>query len=101
MFVFDTTDGRELKAYFKYEREDVPANPHKENSKPHKRPVATTCFIVDKDGLVVGVGNAKCHYKDHFSYNVGRKFALKRALRDAGLDRTNRARAWIAFMEGM
>lgn len=101
MFVFDTADGRELKAYFRYEREEVPANPHKEKSRPHKRPVATTCFIINRDGIVVGVGSVKCHYKTHFKYSSGRKYALKNALKDAGLDRDSRINAWSAFLAGM
>jgi len=98
MFSFDTTDKRRLKVYFRYEREEVPANPNKENSKPHTRPVGTTCLISLENGTIVSGGYARCYYKDQFTYKSGRKHALRKALLRMGLDRDSRRNAWNGLL---
>jgi hypothetical protein len=99
MFRFETKDGKEVKAFFRYEHEDVPANPHKKTSKPHRRPVGTTCMLADEDDNVIGIGAVRCYYKERFRYMSGRKYALKQAMKDAGFDRDTRARAWEEFLQ--
>lgn len=102
MFLFETTDGDKLRVFFRYDREHVPAKPNKKNSKPHVRPVGTTCLICkagDKatagiGHAVKGIGHARCHYTDHFVYKSGRKHALRRALANMKLDRASRKNAW-------
>jgi len=99
MFRFETEDGKEIKVFFRYEKEEVPANPHKKKSRPHTRPVGTTCFLTDENDNVVGLGAVRCHYKDHFRYRAGRKHALRQALKDAGFDVKTRSRAWAEFLQ--
>jgi len=98
MFVFETVEGNELKVFFRYVREHVPARPHKESSRPHMRPVGTTCMVCDESQTVVGLGYVRCHFKDRFTYKGGRKHALRVAMSEMGLDRDSRKNAWDALL---
>jgi len=61
-----------------------------------RRPVKTHCFIVAGENTL-GKGVASCDPRDHFEYVKGRKYALKRALIDAGFNKVDRKNVWDAF----
>lgn len=61
----------------------------------------TECYIEDDDHNTVGIGAAKCHFKDVNVYNknTGRKISLTNALIDAGFDKNRRTKVWNAYFE--
>jgi len=54
---------------------------YKHKSKEDRRPgtVVTVCALLDGD-IELALGYAKLHPKDQFSYEIGRKTALRRAV---------------------
>jgi hypothetical protein len=57
----------------------------------------TYCYLYDPDGVQVGQGVAACHPTDNFNKIVGRKLALSRALKNAGLGKAERTKVWESF----
>ena len=74
---------------------------HKRDS--NDRPMATTCKIVVPDSVtgnintIHAVGVAFCNPVDQFSYNIGRKIALARALQS--FPRDERAMFWQKYYQ--
>ena len=69
----------------------------------HNNPLAkalTVCVIEKKDfSDGRGVGEAWCSRKDQFSYSIGRKIALARALKASGFDKPTRSLFWEAYFK--
>jgi len=99
MFKFVRNDGEEVRAVFRYLYETVPANPYKEKSRPHSRPVTTTCVLLGDKDRVISEGEAHLHPKDNPCYFQGRKYALRRALANGDIPTDERTRAWDAFLD--
>lgn len=58
----------------------------------------TYCFLKEGEGEnVVGYGVASCAPGDNFNKVIGRKLALARALKDAGLNKAERTAIWEQF----
>ena len=96
MFNFESKDKGRLKVFFNYGKVDVPANERDPKSKPHVRPVSTTCVIVeDKENpATIATGQCVCNNKDHFTYKKGRQLSLARALHEMGLPKEEREVVW-------
>ena len=61
-----------------------------------------TVTFGDKDGGYVFHGFAQLHPNDHYNKKVGRKLALARALKNAGLTRDEKRQIWEGlFASGM
>jgi len=56
----------------------------------------THCIIEDHNKNVLFEGVSECSSKDQFCKDIGRKYALKRAIRD--LDREERVKIWKAYL---
>ncbi len=95
MVTFKDTKGNEYKICFSYEKELVNANPQKAKSRPHQRPFRSICRIIDtKTNEPVTIQSVVVHPKVNFSYEGGRKWALKRALENAEFTTEDRRAAW-------
>ena len=57
----------------------------------------TRCYVQDESGLTLGLGEASCAPQDQFNKVIGRKLALSRALRDAGIPKAERTEIWEQF----
>jgi len=100
MFKFEKTNGQKIRAFFRYQYSLVAANPNKAKSRPHSKPVSTFCILADdKSKQKLAEAAAFCSEKDRFSYFVGRKIALSRALEALKLNREERKNAWKNFLE--
>lgn len=70
------------------------------STKSEARHTVCELLTVDEGNLKpFATGVAHCHPKDNFSKAVGRKRSLKRALENAGLDKSERTQAWNAYRE--
>jgi hypothetical protein len=63
-----------------------------------KRIQAVTLCRIIVDGKEVGYSAAFCSAQDHFSKEIGRKRALARALKAAGLDANTRTAVWDRYL---
>lgn len=62
---------------------------------PAKFKVITGCELIPLGSEeVLATGNARCHIRDNFSYNEGRKRALKRALTSSDISKEDRTEIW-------
>lgn len=62
----------------------------------------TVCELLTLEGDTLkpfATGIAQCHPKDNFCKAVGRKRSLKRALENAGFDKSVRTQVWNAYRE--
>lgn len=65
----------------------------------HVVPYSTTCIIIDEDGYILAVGEAKCSESDQFCRETGRKVSLTRALEDRELFPLEARRAiWTQYL---
>lgn len=64
-----------------------------------EKPDRTHCIIryEDKEALCIGV--AICSPKDNFSKFLGRKFSLRDALKEEGLDKKFKKACWEQFLK--
>lgn len=83
-FRFQTSKGMQCAFRFHYPPPDQQHN------------IATTA-TVELDGKQSSCGLALCSESDNFCRRIGRKVALARALKNAGLNKPDRARAWSAY----
>lgn len=58
----------------------------------------TTCYLIDSEGINIGVGSAFCVPEDQFVKDVGRRISLTRALSDSGLDKEARRIIWATYL---
>jgi hypothetical protein len=49
--------------------------------------------------ILSGIGYAQCYAKDVFERKIGRKIALARALKGAGISRSERTLVWEQFIK--
>lgn len=60
-----------------------PNDKHDEEHRPAIAGGTTVCKLTNGDGSVVGEGLARCLPDENFAYDVGRTYALERAICDA------------------
>lgn len=60
---------------------------------------SVACFVAweDEGPCIRGYGIAMCHRNDNFDRRVGRKIALARALKSAGLGKEDRRAVWREY----
>ena len=102
MFFFKIND-KEYKVYFQHEKEQQAAvNKETGEIRVSMHPYETQCGIVrieknKNDEETIGVGLSSCSINDQFSYAVGRKLALKRAIQDSNIPKESRNIIWTAY----
>jgi len=102
MFFFKINN-EEYKVYFQHEKEqNTSVSKETGEIKTFMHPFETQCGIVKmeenkNDDVTVGVGLASCSINDQFSYAIGRKLALKRAIKDSDIPREYRDAIWTAY----
>jgi hypothetical protein len=55
------------------------------------------CTITTQAGAFVGKGYAKCHPKDNFNKEIGRRKSMEKAMEDASLSKEDRAVMWSNY----
>ena len=65
-----------------------------------KHPISVACRLLsENDEVIVGVGISSCSKEDQFSYKIGRKLALKRAIDNSGISKPERKAVWGKYFK--
>jgi len=90
MFTVKTSKGPEYKISFKHNLGGGWVRSRDEFARE-----ITECFLLDDDQEPLGMGLAHCSFDDVFSYEIGRRISLTRAIE--GLPRDERKEIWAAY----